>query len=450
MPGMQFVKVSFFVSLLVFWGCTNSSSTGKIKDSLVSEPGIAFTVNPEPAGPRLTSLVDSLVSSSSDQKVQVILLAAWLGRSISPVRVNPFEPGETPDNYIERVLESFNGACGTIDFVFERAVGLLGLSHRRVVFPFVPGTGGHVASEVFINGKWVFLDGTFGVYFTHAGRADDLLSIEEARRLYPAIDIWSIARNRWSRQNTSMSELWSEYRNRDLFHITRDNFFKNPLNENRTVITDLRLAYFSVPAYFDRNEVLADEVTIDLNLQSNGHMGEKDMNYGDLLQPQDLGYGPTVFAELPYMGGHSSLNGFILERRFNFVTTSQRQLTFKIDLVNIPSELQKKSLLEHVKFADQVYRLNETFVKSDWTNRSVTYQFNIRPPMTTFRLRLPHEQKNLINIYFDAITWQQVPKIHLLPEGLTDNFEWIPPEFSDRGFAPLPFQSDLGSLRNPK
>jgi hypothetical protein len=91
------------------------------------------------------------------------------------------------------------GACGWRNALFESIFEDLGFQTRTVCLPDVPIQGGHVASEVFINGKWMFFDATFGLFFEARGGGDPL-SVEEVRAQWSNVEIKGCTLPGWQGQ----------------------------------------------------------------------------------------------------------------------------------------------------------------------------------------------------------------------------------------------------------
>lgn len=89
-----------------------------------------------------------------------------------------------------------NASCGWRDVLLESLFEGIGIQHRRVNFYDVPFQANHTATELYINGKWMFFDSTFGLYFTLKGSGVPL-SMEEARGSWPDIEIHQSSLTGW-------------------------------------------------------------------------------------------------------------------------------------------------------------------------------------------------------------------------------------------------------------
>ncbi len=431
------LSVCVQLSGCLFLGSSGSSSSpSSVSEVPVSDPAVDEPIGEDDskinvpgtpaAGPIITKLVSDIRAATQDQFQQALLVGAWLTRSVSPPvgtgqDTIPILPGESDEDYIERVFTILLGECGTMDFAFEVLARQLQLPHRRAVMPYVPGQGGHVATEVYVNEKWFFFDASFGVYFTEKGAPSKFLSLAEARRLYPMIDVRQLGGPLWTKTHADINGLAQELRGGSLYQISLERFVKNPFDvTGKVVLAEIRTTYFSGKAYSDTQEVSADDLTIDLNKMPAGRLGEKNRSYADLLRLQDTGNGAVYVAELPYLGNHSALNGFILKRRFNFVVSEPQQISFTIDFVNLPTKVERESLLERVESTNGSFSLSEAYVLTEWKDYSVTFRMNVHPPLSIFRLRISDSQRDSVRMYFDSISWEQKAKAYLLPDGLVD------------------------------
>ncbi|MCB8822637.1 calcium-binding protein [Microvirga rosea] len=110
------------------------------------------------------------------------IMTSWVWNSLLPR-----DHGPAPKNVYD-VPKALTGECGWRDYFLETIFAEIGVEHRRANFGKVPFQTGHTATELFINGKWMFFDATYGTYFTKKG-SDIPLSIEEARNNWPNVDI---------------------------------------------------------------------------------------------------------------------------------------------------------------------------------------------------------------------------------------------------------------------
>lgn len=121
------------------------------------------------------------VKSKKDEPVNLAkALNSWEWAALLP------GGGSTPvpENIPQMVNELLAGQCGWRDLLFRDLFTQIGVENRRVNFFDIPFQGNHSASEIKINGKWMFFDPSFGIYFEKIGGSAPL-SIAEVRRLGP-------------------------------------------------------------------------------------------------------------------------------------------------------------------------------------------------------------------------------------------------------------------------
>lgn len=79
---------------------------------------------------------------------------------------------KTGSRQTESLIDLFNeciGLCGEYAYVLRELLEYLGYQTRYINFYNIPQQGNHTAVEVKIDGKWSFLDPTFGNFFTKDG-----------------------------------------------------------------------------------------------------------------------------------------------------------------------------------------------------------------------------------------------------------------------------------------
>ncbi len=84
------------------------------------------------------------------------------------------------------VANLLGGSCGWRDILLQDVMASIGVESRRVNLYDVPFQTGHTATEIKINGRWIFFDSTFGLFFTN--KSGKMLSMLEARELWPDIN----------------------------------------------------------------------------------------------------------------------------------------------------------------------------------------------------------------------------------------------------------------------
>jgi Ca2+-binding RTX toxin-like protein len=127
----------------------------------------------------------ALISFAQANAANPILVAKTVGAWICASLL----PKSTLDGELETgadVANTLGGSCGWRDILLQDIMASIGVEARRVNVYDVPFQVGHSATEIKINGKWVFFDSTFGLFFTN--KSGDMLSLLEARNTWPDID----------------------------------------------------------------------------------------------------------------------------------------------------------------------------------------------------------------------------------------------------------------------
>ena len=108
------------------------------------------------------------------------VINAWIWTSFLPGGYGPKPTG--PEN----MVDVLNGSCGWRHILLTELFSEIGIKARAVNFYNVPFQGNHTTTELYINGKWMWFDPTFGTYFESA-RGGGPLSVEEARAQWPNV-----------------------------------------------------------------------------------------------------------------------------------------------------------------------------------------------------------------------------------------------------------------------
>ena len=144
-------------------------------------------------------------------------LVAWEWTSWHAFSAPGFVPHDVHD-----LATTLYGACGWRDLLLKSIFTDIGIPAREVLLFNVPIQGGHTATELFINGKWMFFDGTFGTYFVaKAGGAP--LSIAEARAAWTDVVVQQCTLAGWTGKIADPSTI-----NPAAFAATTDQFLTNP------------------------------------------------------------------------------------------------------------------------------------------------------------------------------------------------------------------------------
>jgi Ca2+-binding RTX toxin-like protein len=179
-------------------------------------------------------------SSEPIQAAKIILAWEWSA-------LLPGGGGATPTS-AEEVVSLLKGECGLRDILLRQLFSEIGIQSRRVNFSDVPFQINHSASELFINGKWMFFDASMGVYF-ESKQGGDPLSIEDIRKLGPNEVVMKQTnlvgwQGVWVDPNT-LSSLD--------YHTALDRFYPCPVNYNAAqdwIRFDIINTYFGYNSYY--------------------------------------------------------------------------------------------------------------------------------------------------------------------------------------------------------
>ncbi|MBF9231991.1 calcium-binding protein [Microvirga alba] len=128
-------------------------------------------------------LASFMRAHKSDPLALAKIMTSWAWASLLPGGGAGAEPVNA-----KNVVKVMSASCGWRDILMDSLFEGIGIQHRRVNFYDVPFQTNHTATELFINGKWMFFDSTYGVYLTRKGSSVPL-SMEEARTLWPDVVI---------------------------------------------------------------------------------------------------------------------------------------------------------------------------------------------------------------------------------------------------------------------
>jgi len=145
-------------------------------------------------------LAEYVKAHRADQVALARALVAWEWASLLPGGYGK-EPQSARD-----VPEVLNAYCGWRDLLLSSLFLEIGVEGRRVCFYDVPFQGGHVATELKINGKWMFFDATFGIYFEPLGGGAPL-SIAEARSKWPNIVVKQCTLTGWQGASVALDSI---------------------------------------------------------------------------------------------------------------------------------------------------------------------------------------------------------------------------------------------------
>lgn len=173
------------------------------------------------------------------------IMNGWIWTSLLPAGAGAEPTGA------KSVPIVMNASCGWRDILMESLFEGIGIQHRRVNFYDVPFQTNHTATELFINGKWMFFDSTFGIYFTRKGSSTPL-SMEEARKVWPDVVIKQSTLTGWQGNFIDPNKVSSgAYKTvTDTFAYAPSNYAKTP-----TVVSgELYSLYFTKRATYLSND----------------------------------------------------------------------------------------------------------------------------------------------------------------------------------------------------
>lgn len=180
------------------------------------------------------------------------VMTAWAWGSLLP-------GGKTEPATLYEVPELLSARCGWRDALMEALFEEIGIQHRRVNFYDVPFQTNHTATELFINGKWMFFDASFGTYLVKEGSSTPL-SMEEARNAWPNVKVMQCTLP--GMQNTFLSP---EKISPKAFAAKDDSFFYVPtsytyMNNDYTISGQLHTLYFGYKAKYVDNDGIESSI----------------------------------------------------------------------------------------------------------------------------------------------------------------------------------------------
>jgi hypothetical protein len=191
-------------------------------------------------------------SHASDPLYLAKALTAWEWTSWHASRLPDGSLPAPTANNLHNLDAALHGLCGFRSSLMRELFKEIGIEGRRVNFYDVPVQSSHTASEFFINGKWMFFDATFGIYFVSKGGGLPL-SIEEARAQWPNVTVMSCTLPGWT-GNPADPEAINVAR---AFVPNSELFFANPALPDRTddFTAQLSSLYFGPSVTVFRNGV---------------------------------------------------------------------------------------------------------------------------------------------------------------------------------------------------
>lgn len=162
---------------------------------------------------------------------------AWIFASLGP--------GNPTPSSVEEAVATLEGQCGWRDLILQDVFDAIGIEGRRVGFYDVPFQGSHAATELFINGKWMFFDPTFGTYFEGPDGGGPL-SYAEARALGPDVVIKRSELPGWQQTFLDPNGI-----DPAAYAVYVDNLFQVPEDGPEFVIGEVNSLYFGYDVRYD-------------------------------------------------------------------------------------------------------------------------------------------------------------------------------------------------------
>ena len=188
-----------------------------------------------------SELAAFMASKKADPLSLAKIMTGWIWTSLLPAGAGPEPTGA------KSVPLVMNASCGWRDVLLEALFEGIGVQHRRVNFYDVPFQANHTATELNINGKWMFFDSTFGIYFTRKGSGVPL-SMEEARSLWPNVEIRQSTLTGWQGEFVSPGSVSAK-----AYKVVTDTFAYSPSNyagSTTVVAGELYSLYFTKKATY--------------------------------------------------------------------------------------------------------------------------------------------------------------------------------------------------------
>lgn len=348
----------------------------------------AESEKPAPLHFARTSDLRAFVQAHADSDVEQVKLAvAYLALNMAPW---------TPDRRresgldINGLLASDWGECGVRDVILHALFEEMGLKARRIGFDRVPIQGGHVATEVLIDGRWLFFDATFGVYFTD----DDgrILSIDEARRLWPGVAVHRVRKDIWSDKARTAGDL--------AFAPSSDNLVFSSYRTEPAAALDR--TYF-ISNYWGSNGARHDTNFVVVNLKTRAvwKRGQIDGGAGDYAAAQRFGPATEVSPMPERVGMYYEGN---IRQAFNILTDEDGVVEMRATFLDEPSRRNLFIDVDH----STVGSLADEILDATFDGKTVAIRFAARKPMTTVYLSAPWNG----HVHtIDAVEWTFAPAV---------------------------------------
>lgn len=115
-----------------------------------------------------------------DPVTQAVEALQWTMNQVRKVDYNP--QGDDPEALLKSVKAGSGALCGDMADLYRHTLAVAGIPSRKIwLYRDLFSLDTHATVEVFLNGKWVLMSPTFGVYFTNA--KNQILSVQELKAI---------------------------------------------------------------------------------------------------------------------------------------------------------------------------------------------------------------------------------------------------------------------------
>jgi hypothetical protein len=333
-------------------------------------------------------------------------LVAWTYISIGAQR--PPRQSETE----EETLRLLQAVCGHRDHLIRHFFQEKGYSHRRVSFFGVPGQVGHSASEVLIDGKWVFLDGMFGLYFARPQEPNVPIGIVEARQSFPNVLVMKVAVPGWKGEWVPMREIVTNLRNETLFKPFKNNMVSH--ESSNKIVATISDTFFQSKLVVEAEGDWEMDWPQYFNLDTHPahQIGVIDESAKDLNSVTfDLGKSSGYFPYLYVIG--KNYNGVFASADFNFISSQSRSLYLKLFFDRPVTQMAQSKLHFELDQANAMFYsqdpelFKENLATVHWDSPNLaTVEFRAHPPAARLQIYFEKTPPPYFAVTLDAIQWK--------------------------------------------
>jgi len=283
----------------------------------------------------------------------------------------------TSDSTAE-TMRKLNGACGHRDNLFREVAEALGWKSRRIGFHDVPIQIAHVGTEVFIDGGWRFFDPTFGVYMAPIGNKKEILSIEQARNLYPDVMIMQASQQPYLGKWLLMVDRSYKPVKANILHHPYGDW---PLGQIDATYFLSKLILETEDWHYTSQFVITSRPGQDL------HFDETDLIKNHLSFP----YGESYVGYAHILGKYWG-RGPVITKRFLFITDAVVRVRISMRVRHV----QPENIHASMRLTVSDYSLEGMAVEKEIQEGLITWSFTAAPPMTAIKIRTSHGESAVI------------------------------------------------------